>query len=51
MRERSADDVAEALTGKEMRPPAPVAPRTATGHIMSASPQPGVSVEQLEAPH
>jgi len=43
VRERIADAVAEALTGKEMRPPQ----RAAAGHITPTS-QPGVSAEQLE---
>ena len=48
VRERIADTVAKALTGKEMRSAAGAPQRTATGHITSANPQPGVSAEQLE---
>lgn len=49
VRERIADAVAQALTGKEMRPTTGTTQRTSTGHITPASPQPGVSAEQLEA--
>ena len=48
VRERIADTVAQALTGKEMRPATGAPQRTATGRVTSASPQPGVSAEQLE---
>jgi len=49
VRERIADAVAEALTGKNMRAPQRNTPEHSPEHSTPASPPPSVSAEQLEA--